>query len=288
MPLQQHRTQQKGEFKQEGYEIGEKLDSGGFGTVYKAQRDGRLVAVKVIKVSHPPGLDEDLQRELMILTNIRHEHVVQTYDIMRTKNKIYIFMEFASGGTIGKFVRTHGPLTETVSKLWFPPIVDALIYLKSQKIAHRDLKLDNVLLDDYMNPKLTDFGLSRYVLFDEKGRVRLTDSWVGTESYMPPEMLLKKKYNPFISDIWSLGVCLYVMMCNVYPFDRKNRPQMISNQLSRNWRWMDKVARAVSSNLKDIENRMLEPDVNKRISLEGISKHKWMPSSQYTATDAYH
>lgn len=268
----------------EGYEIGEKLDSGGFGTVYKAQRDGKLVAVKVIKVGHPPTLDEDMQRELMILTNIRHEHVVQTYDIMRTKNKIYIFMEFASGGTIGKFVRTHGALTETVSKLWFPPIVDALLYLKSQKIAHRDLKLDNVLLDDYMNPKLTDFGLSRYVLYDEKGRVRLTDSWVGTESYMPPEMLLKKKYNPYISDIWSLGVCLYVMMCNSYPFDRKNRPQMISNQLSRNWRWADRVARVISANLKDIENRMMEPDVNKRISLEGIAKHKWMPSSQYTGS----
>lgn len=279
--------QMKADNKQEGYEIGEKLDSGGFGTVYKAQRDGKLVAVKVIKVAHPPSLDEDMQRELMILTNIRHEHVVQTYDIMRTKNKIYIFMEFASGGTIGRFVRTHGPLTETVSRLWFPPIVDALLYLKSQKIAHRDLKLDNVLLDDYMNPKLTDFGLSRYVLFDEKGRVRLTDSWVGTESYMPPEMLLKKKYNPFISDIWSLGVCLYVMMCNVYPFDRKNRPQMISNQLSKKWGWVDKVARAVSPNLKDIENRMLEPDVNKRISLEGISKHRWLPSTQY-AVDAYH
>jgi non-specific serine/threonine protein kinase len=108
-----------------------------------------------------------------------------------------------------------------------------------------------------------------------------TDSWVGTESYTPSEMLLEKKYNPFISDIWSLGVCLYVMMCNVYPFDRKNRPQMISNQLSRSWRWIDKVAKTVSVNLKDIEGRMLEPDVTKRISLEGISKHKWMPSSQF-------
>lgn len=279
----QPQTPQKGEFKQEGYEIGEKLDSGGFGTVYKAQRDGRLVAVKVIKVHHPNSLDEDMQRELMILTNIRHEHVVQTYDIMRTKNKIYIFMEFASGGTIGKFVRSHGPLTESVSRLWFSPIVDALLYLKSQKIAHRDLKLDNVLLDDYMNPKLTDFGLSRYVLFDEKGRVRLTDSWVGTESYMPPEMLLKKKYNPFISDIWSLGVCLYVMMCNCYPFDKKNRPQMISNQLSRTWKWPDRITKSISVPLKDVQNKMLEPDVNKRISLEGVSKHKWMPTSSNTA-----
>lgn len=99
---------------------------------------------------------------------------------------------------------------------------------------------------------------------------------------MPPEMLLKKKYNPFISDIWSLGICLFVMMCNVYPFDRKNRPQMIANQVNRNWRWPDKVAKVTSYNLKDIENRMLEPDVNKRITLEGIAKHKWMPSTQYT------
>lgn len=89
----------------------EKLDSGGFGTVYKAEKNGEIVAVKVIKLDpNEEHLDSDLKRELAVLSQVEHEHIVHCYDIMRTAHRVYIFMEYASGGTLGKYVRKYGPL----------------------------------------------------------------------------------------------------------------------------------------------------------------------------------
>ena len=99
----------------------EKLDSGGFGTVYKAEKNGETVAVKVIKLDpNEKSLDSDLKRELAVLTQVEHEHIVHTYDIMRTAHRVYIFMEYASGGTLGKYVRKYGPLPVSyLSSLYF-------------------------------------------------------------------------------------------------------------------------------------------------------------------------
>lgn len=94
-----------------GYLFVEKLDSGGFGTVYKAEKNGEIVAVKVVKLDpNEEHLDSDLKRELAVLSQVEHEHIVHCYDIMRTAHRVYIFMEYASGGTLGKYVRKYGPL----------------------------------------------------------------------------------------------------------------------------------------------------------------------------------
>ena len=98
-----------------GYLFVEKLDSGGFGTVYKAEKNGEIVAVKVIKIDpNEEQLDSDLKRELAVLSQVEHEHIVHCYDIMRTAHRVYIFMEYASGGTVGKYVRKYGPLPVSV------------------------------------------------------------------------------------------------------------------------------------------------------------------------------
>lgn len=100
-----------------GYLFVEKLDSGGFGTVYKAEKNGEIVAVKVIKLDpNEENLDSDLKRELAVLSQVEHEHIVHCYDIMRTAHRVYIFMEYASGGTVGKYVRKYGPLPVSVDK----------------------------------------------------------------------------------------------------------------------------------------------------------------------------
>ncbi|RWS06692.1 serine/threonine-protein kinase-like protein 2 [Dinothrombium tinctorium] len=261
-----------------GYQIGEKLDSGGFGTVYKAKRKGETVAVKVVKIDEKKAtLDEDLRRELAVLAKVRHPNIVLCHDIMRTKHKVYIFMEFASGGTVGKYVRKNGPFPEWGAKLVFGPTSDALMYMHELGIAHRDLKLDNILLDDYFNPKLTDFGLSRYCKPDEHGKNLLSDTFCGTESYMPPEILQKKAYDPMISDVWSHGICLYVMLNDTYPFDRRNPAKMIEKQLKREWKFTPNVDRFVSEPLKDLLSKMLEPDTKKRIPLKKCLEHPWMP-----------
>lgn len=93
-----------------------KLDSGGFGTVYKAEKNGETFAVKVIRINtSEKSLDLDLKREISILIQVEHENIVRCYDIMRTAHRVYIFMEFASGGTLGKYVRKYGPLPVSIN-----------------------------------------------------------------------------------------------------------------------------------------------------------------------------
>lgn len=109
------KPKKKDRLKINGYLFVDKLDSGGFGTVYKAEKNGQTVAVKVIKLDpDEKSLDSDLKRELAVLTQLDHEHIVRCYDIMRTAHRVYIFMEYASGGTLGKYVRKYGPLPVSV------------------------------------------------------------------------------------------------------------------------------------------------------------------------------
>lgn len=261
-----------------GFHIGEKLDSGGYGVVYKAKKNDQVLAVKVVKISDgAEALEPDLQREVAIIAKIQHPNIIHTFDIMRTKSKLYIFMEFASGGTVGRYIRKNGYMPEWGAKdIFFAPTARALEYLHSINIAHRDLKLDNILLDERMHPKLTDFGLSRYLKPDTAGRF-LSDTFCGTESYMPPEMHKQQLYDPFTADVWSLAVCLYVMLNDSYPFDRKNKERMIEKQLKRDWTFVPEVASVISRECKDFLRHMLEPDVKKRFSMAQCLSHPWMP-----------
>lgn len=264
--------------KQRGYEIVQKIDSGGQGTVYQARKEERgLVALKVIKIKRKhkhkgDDLQLDLQRELTIISKIRHPNIIEIYEILRTKHKVYIFMEYAECGTLGSLVRKNGPLPEDVCKSYFRPIVSALLYLHENSIAHRDLKLDNVLLDRKKTPKLTDFGYSRFVESNSP-----VDTLVGSPSYYPPEIIDKvESYNPYLVDVWCLGICLFSMLNESYPFDRRDRRKMRQNQGNKNYHFQKDVDRKISAEVKDLVSKMLEPDVKKRIELKSISHHKWL------------
>ncbi|KAI1285317.1 Testis-specific serine/threonine-protein kinase 3 [Halotydeus destructor] len=264
--------------KRQGFEIHEKIDSGGYGVVYKAKKNGQVRAVKVVRIQDgTENLEPDLQREVAIISRIQHPNIIRTYDILRTKRKLYIFMEYASGGTVGKYIRKNGFMPEWSAKIIvFAPMAHALRYLHSLNITHRDLKLDNFLLDQHMVPKLTDFGLSRYLAYDKHGKC-LSDTFCGTESYMPPEVLQQHIYDPFKADVWSLGICLYVMLNDTYPFDRKNKDLMMKKQMAKDWNFVPETVATISSECKDFLDKLLEPDVSKRYTMEQCLKHHWMP-----------
>lgn len=122
-----------------GYESFVKLDSGGQANVYKSVKNNKLFAIKVVHVENPnnPKLDDDLKRELQIVRNLKHPNCIHVEELFRTKNKIYIIMDFMSNGTIGTVVRKNGALCEWNAKVWFCPIAKAIKYLHDHKIAHR-------------------------------------------------------------------------------------------------------------------------------------------------------
>ena len=154
-----------------------------------------------------------------------------------------------------------------------------MIYLHSIGISHRDLKLDNILLDDVYSPKLTDFGLSRFCQRDKHGNIVLASTHCGTVSYMAPEVLQKKRYDPMKADVWSLGICLYVMLTDCYPFDRRDQLTMLRKMKNRDWHFPPRVRSSISNFCAHLLGIMLEPNVEQRILLKQIPLHRWMPKS---------
>ncbi|KAI2805308.1 hypothetical protein RDWZM_008613 [Blomia tropicalis] len=266
-------------FLKRGYTSFHKLDAGGQANVYHTTKDGQDYAIKVVHVEDPknPKLDDDLKRELQIVRNLRHPNCIHVEELFRTRNKIYIVMHFMPNGNIGNVVRKKGPLCEWNVKLWFCPIGRAMKYLHEHKIAHRDLKLDNVLLDKNMNPILTDFGFSRFVQFDPSGNVVLSDTYCGTTSYNPPEILKEIAYDPFPGDVWCLGIMLFIMLNQIYPFDRHDKVKMYNDQMHRNYKLQDSVEAKTSSEGKSLITILLEPEATKRPTIQEVCKHEWFP-----------
>ena len=133
-------------------------------------------------------------------------------------------MEWAPGGTLADTIRRDGPLMESRTRALMTPVFEAVNYLHKLNYAHRDLKLENILLDKRGNPKITDFS---YVIdvsktnstgADKKGGPGLSVTFCGTEPYLAPEIMNHIPYNPLLTDCWAMGVCLFVLTNNTLPF----------------------------------------------------------------------
>ena len=259
-----------------------KLDSGGQANVYKITKQNRLLACKVVRVGGRDGrLEDDLKRELTITRNSKQPNIIRILDLFRTKNKVYIVMDFMPNGTVGSYVRKNNGMSEYNATVWFCPIARAVKYLHDNDVAHRDVKLDNILLDKHWNPILTDFGFSRFVRKDPiSQKVDKSDTFCGTPSYNPPEIVSKKEYNPFKADVWCLGISLFVMINREYPFDKTNKKKMIENQWKRNYVFRDRVDSQISDDLKDLIHNLLEPNFLKRIDMNKVCNHFWFPIDQ--------
>lgn len=189
-------------------------------------------------------------------------------------------MDLAEGGDILDYLRVKGPISEDQARIWFRQSAQALEYIHSFGIAHRDLKSENILLDKCQTAKLTDFGFSRICFDLYTGKRLMSETYCGSTAYVAPEILQGIPYNPMISDVWSLGVVLYVMVNNTLPFDDSDVAKMIQRQISRSWKFSSKVTDVLSQELKDLIQVMLEPNADKRPNMKQILKHPWLLVTQ--------
>lgn len=216
---------------------------------------------------------EQLKREIHILKQIRHPHVVNLKEIMSSREKIYMVLELVTGGDLFDKIAAEGPLKEPEARILFAQIVSALSYCHARGIFHRDLKPENVLLTSEGDTKLSDFGLG--VLLSEDGvsqYSKLLDTVCGTPNYAAPEVLARKGYQGGAADVWSLGVVLYVMLAGCLPFDEEDLPTLVS-----------KIERAefhippwVSSDATDLLCRMLTAEWPERATLSQVESHPWL------------
>lgn len=236
---------------------------------------GEAVAIKILNKDDliSAGMVEQLKREINILKQIRHPHVVNLKEIMSSREKIYMVLELVTGGDLFDKIAAEGPLKEPEARILFAQIVSALSYCHARGIFHRDLKPENVLLTSEGDTKLSDFGLGVLLSKDElSDPLKLLYTICGTPNYAAPEVLAKRGYQGGAADIWSMGVVLYVMLAGCLPFDEEDLPTLVL-----------KIERAefhippwVSSDATDILCRMLTADWTKRASLIEVENHPWL------------
>lgn len=144
-----------------------------------------------------------------------HPNIVKIYDVVETNNHLNIVMEYLDGTSLGSFLKAqHGTrIPEKICKKIFRELTKALRYMHSLRIAHRDIKLENIILDENYSPKFIDFGFSTCIEANKKIKI-----FCGTPSYMAPEVVQRKEYRGEKADIWALGVLLFVSLTGIFPF----------------------------------------------------------------------
>jgi len=259
------------------YSLGAELGSGAFGKVVLGKHilTNELVAIKILDkmiLNNTPDDYQSVKQEINILKTVKHKHIVQLYEVLQTPRHIFIIMEYCEGKDLLDYILTKNKLSEEEALKFFQQLINALFYLHSQNIAHRDIKIDNMLLDRNRDLKLVDFGLSTKYPDDN-----LLDQPCGTVVYAAPEVLQGKEYHGMLADVWSSGIVLYGMLSGYLPFgdanDEINRKNIIMGKI--------KYPSYFSEKSKDLLMHMLDLDPMTRYTLQEIRNHPWFNSIDY-------
>ena len=258
--------------KMKFYKYGRLLGKGAFGKVNLSLHilTGRLVAIKSINKEKitTERQKQKIKFETKIMKRLsKSNNIVKFFETYETKKHICIVMEYICAGDLLSYIKKRGKLQEPVAKFIFKQIILALKFIHENNIVHRDIKLDNILIDLDNNIKICDFGVSRII---NKGDIMLEQC--GTPAYIAPEILLNKGYEGFKVDVWSAGVVLYAMLSGTVPFKGANIKELHKLIISGNYQQLKDISKEASHLLKNI----LEIDPDKRITTENILNHPWI------------
>ncbi|KAF5205632.1 CBL-interacting serine/threonine-protein kinase [Thalictrum thalictroides] len=254
------------------YQLGKLLGRGAFGKVYHARniQSGQSVAIKCISKQKivKGGFISQIKREIAIMRRMHHHNIVKLYEVLATKTKIYFVLEFVKGGELFDKV-AKGRLNEDISRRYFQQLISAVGYCHSHGVFHRDLKPENLLLDEIGDLKVSDFGLS--AVTEQIRNDGLLHTLCGTPAYVAPEILAKKGYDGAKVDIWSCGIILFVLTAGYLPFNNVNLMVMYRKIYKGEFR----CPRWISTDLKRFLYRLLDPNSETRITIDGILHDPW-------------
>jgi serine/threonine protein kinase len=195
-----------------GYELHETIGLGGFGAVYRAYQPnvGREVAIKVIlpQYANHPDFIRRFEVEAQVIARLEHPHIIPLYDYWRDHEGAYLVMRYVRGGNLRSALKEGSFTLEETSTL-LDSVAGALAVAHRHGVIHRDIKPDNILLDENGNAYLTDFGIAKDL--DSNIHVTQADMVVGSPAYLSPEQVKTEAVTPQ-SDIYSLGIVLYEML----------------------------------------------------------------------------
>ena len=214
-----------------GYHFAEQVGSGGYGVVYRVLEEAveRYVAVKVIKSEHAnqPEFIDKFENEARLVANLEHMNIVPLYTYWRDEHGAFLVMRYIKGGSLRDVLKHQGALSLAKTIRIVEQIAHALHISHEASVVHRDLKPDNILIDERGNAYLTDFGIAKQVDRDDSA----TGSIKGSFAYLSPEQIESRSVTPQ-TDIYALGVMLYEMLSGQHPFHDTPVTMMIMKHLS--------------------------------------------------------
>ncbi|XP_071484117.1 testis-specific serine/threonine-protein kinase 3-like [Diadema antillarum] len=266
-----------------GYTLGLMLGEGSYAAVYSCQLNNNRgkCAIKIVNRKKAPKdfLEKFLPREMKILSQVKHRNIVKCYDIFDTGNKVYMVLELAGHGDLLDYIKLRRSLSEDKARAFFTQMVDGVSYIHSLGIVHRDMKCENILLDNMNVIKISDFGFARFMEPRD-----LSKTYCGSAAYAAPEILKGNMYNGKAYDVWSLGIILYIMVCGTMPFDDSNIKRMIKDQLDQRLCFTKK--KEVSLLFKDAIFAILQPIADRRLKIDEIPLHPWMEGGNAASTSS--
>ncbi|CAL9119152.1 unnamed protein product [Musa textilis] len=258
----------------EKYEVVRDIGSGNSGVarLMRNKETKELVAMKYI----PRGekIDEKVAREIINHRSLRHPNIIRFKEVVLTPTHLGIVMEYAAGGELFERICVTGRFSEDEARYFFQQLICGVSYCHFMQICHRDLKMENTLLDGSPAPrlKICDFGYSKSSVLHSRPK-----STVGSPAYIAPEVLSQREYDGKMADVWSCGVTLYVMLVGAYPFedpeDKKNFRKTIERIRSVQYKIPEYVH--ISQDCRHLLSRIFVTNPAKRITIKEIREHPW-------------
>lgn len=244
------------------------LGKGSSAKVVKAvdTETNKVVAIKVVERSPKNIADTRIFREVLVSSLLNHPHIVKLLDFFYNDKFFFMVFEHVEGKQLYDVVLNQGALDEETSRKYFRQIVSAVDYIHRNSIVHRDLKIENILVDEFDNIKLIDFGLSNFYDTEE-----LLGTFCGSLYFAAPELLMGNRYVGPEVDVWSLGVILYVLLIGRVPFDDESIHQLQNKIKKCKFVFHNKVSAEAHELLLSM---ILASDA--RISLENVKKSQWL------------
>ncbi|XP_054155605.1 uncharacterized protein LOC128954065 [Oppia nitens] len=265
-----------------GYSLQKEIGKGMYSTIFKVKNndnkrqdlEDKQLVCKWIDVESAPKMwkQKCMKLELKVLKRVLHPFIVRTYDLIKTRNSVFIFMDYCPNGSVYQELHKQAkPFAESLAKRWFSNILGALAYCHSKGIAHRDIKLDNFLLNEDMDALLTDFSFATLAKTN-KGEL-MKETMCGHPAYMAPEVFADTRFGPYdakAADMYSMGVCLFEMLNFDKPFAvstdaYNNQRAHVQRQRNREYRFHSKVGKRLSPPVIQLVDQLLDPNPNTRI-----------------------
>ncbi|XP_052466663.1 myosin light chain kinase 3-like [Carassius gibelio] len=255
----------------------EVLGGGRFGQVYKCieNSSGLTLAAKIIKARSQKE-KEVVKNEIQVMNQLDHANLIQLYAAYESRNDVILVLEYVDGGELfDRIIDENYKLTELETVMFIRQICEGLHYIHKMYILHLDLKPENILCVSRLTHKvkIIDFGLARKYQPKEKLRVSF-----GTPEFLSPEVI-NYDFVSFNTDMWSLGVIVYMLLSGLSPFLGDDNNETLNNILACQWNFEEDEFSEVSEEAKDFISKLLVLDKSWRIGATEALKHPWLADS---------